>query len=315
MKPSRDIQLPPELWCGVLAYVEDLTLWTSCRRVNKLFRTEAEREFAANRIEDLHIHSSARSSRRYLSAPVILKMKAVTGRLVSVDGGRATFLLSVQWDSVRVDNSPLDPDMDLTYEKPGIYGFLHRSLSNSDRNISSRLGLEPELAQRCYFRGFSLDAPLPNLDLDLRVVDAPDSESRISFDWKPLLDGIFSVYAQSQRQAQLEGCTDLDLEVTMAHLREKYKGVSSITVREYCDWITNYGSAPSRNCFQDAYAQRITRFFKNKHLHFEPNLDRNDYHLDEKAWGELEEYMDKCIERRNGAVILRFMSKNNMVIV
>ena len=101
----------------------------------------------------------------------------------------------------------------------------------------------------------------------------------------------------------------------MAHLREKYKGASSITVREYCDWIANYGSAPSRNCFQDAYAQRITRFFKNKHLHFEPILDRNDYHLDEKAWGELEEYIDTCIERRNGAVMIHFMHENNMVIV
>lgn len=148
MKPPRDIQLPPELWCWVLSYVDDLTLWTSCRRVNKLFRAEAEREFAANRLKYLQIRCFARSSRLYLSALVSHTMDAVADKLVSVDGGRATFLLNMFWDCVPVDNSPLDPDMDLTYEKPSLYGFCHRSLSNSDRNVSARLGLQPELQLR-----------------------------------------------------------------------------------------------------------------------------------------------------------------------
>jgi hypothetical protein len=64
--------------------------------------------------------------------------------------------------------------------------------------------LEPELEQECYFGDYTLDAPLPNLDFDIQVVGAAESTSRISFDWKPLLDGLLSVYAQSQRQAQLE---------------------------------------------------------------------------------------------------------------
>jgi hypothetical protein len=204
MKPARDLQLPPELWCLVLSNVDDLTLWTSCRRVNRLFRAEAEREFAANRLKYLQIRSFARSSRRYLSAPVITNMDTVADKLVSVDGDRATFLVSIFRDCVRVDNSPFDPDMDPTYETPGVYGFIHRSLSNSDRHISARLGLEPELEQECYFGDYTLDAPLPNLDFDIQVVGAAESTSRISFDWKPLLDGLLSVYAQSQRQAQLE---------------------------------------------------------------------------------------------------------------
>jgi hypothetical protein len=101
----------------------------------------------------------------------------------------------------------------------------------------------------------------------------------------------------------------------MAHLRAKYKGVKSIPVLEYCAWNSDYGSAPSRNCFQDAYAQRITRFLKRKHLHSEPNQDRNDYNVDEKAWRELEEYIDDCIEKRNCLIMQRFMSENNIALV
>lgn len=168
--------------------------------------------------------------------------------------------------------------------------------------------------QNCSFGDYELDAPLPNLDLDLGVMEAAESTSRISFDWKSLLDGLLSVFAQSQRQAQLEGCADLDAEAMRAHLWAKYKGVKSIPKLGYFTWKMNYGSAPSRNCFQDAYAQRITRFLKRKHLHFEPNLDRNDYHFDEKMWRELEEYIDDCIERRNEMVIHDFMSKNDIAL-
>ncbi|KAF1931200.1 uncharacterized protein M421DRAFT_341919 [Didymella exigua CBS 183.55] len=44
-QPNR-FQLPIELWCAVLSRIDDLTLWTSCRRVSRTFRAEAEREFA-----------------------------------------------------------------------------------------------------------------------------------------------------------------------------------------------------------------------------------------------------------------------------
>jgi hypothetical protein len=315
MKSARDLQLPPELWCLVLSNVDNLTLWTSCRRVNKLFRAEAEREFAKNRLKYLQIRSFAKSSRRYLSAPVITNMDTVTDELVSVDGDRATFLVSIFRDCVRVDNSPFDPDMNATYETPGVYGFIHRSLSNSDRHVRARLGVEPELEQECYFGDYTLDAPLLNLDFDTQVVGSAESTSRISFDWKPLLDNLLNVYAQSQRQAQFEGCTDLDVEVMMAHLRAKYKGAKSIPVLEYCAWNSDYGSVQSRNCFQDAYAQRITRFQQRNHLHSEPNLDRTDWNVDEKAWRELEEYIDDCIEKRNCLIVQRFMSDNNIGLV
>lgn len=313
MEPPRDIRLPPELWCWVLSNVDDLTLWTGCRRVNKLFRAEAEREFATHRLKYLKITCFARSFRRYLSVPVYHNVEAATNTLVSVDGDRATFLLNTFRQCIRAHTLP-NPVMNVAYEVPSIYGFIHRNLSNSDRNVSARLGWGSEWGQTCNLGDYQLDAPLPNLDLDCRVAEAEQSKTRISFDWKPLLDGLLSVFAQSRRQAQLKGYADLDAEVMRAHLWAKYNGVKSIPKLEYFTWKMRYGSAQSRNCFQDAYAQRITRFLKRKHLHFEPNLDRNDYNLDEEAWGELEEYIDDCIEKRNELVIKNFMSENNIAL-
>lgn len=59
------------------------------------------------------------------------------------------------------------------------------------------------------------------------------------------------------------------------------------------------GSVPARNCFRDAYAQYVTRFYKGKDLFLEPDFDHADYHLDEEAWKELEAYIDKTLDTRN----------------
>lgn len=42
--------LPPEVWSNVLSFVDDYSLWKSCRKVSQLFRAEAEREFMRQRL-------------------------------------------------------------------------------------------------------------------------------------------------------------------------------------------------------------------------------------------------------------------------
>lgn len=129
-----------------------------------------------------------------MSAPVTQRMKAYTEDLVSVDDVRATFRMQMSQSRDHVDNSPLDPGIDYTYETPGIHGFCYRSLSNSDRNVGARLGFKPEVAQNCSLGYCSIDALLFNLDLDTRVVETAESTTQLSFEWKPFFDAFLGVF-------------------------------------------------------------------------------------------------------------------------
>ena len=303
------LQLPTELWIAVLSHVDDLTLWTSCRRVSRTFRAEAEREFAAQRLKDLRIVWFASVKRLYLGLPACFRLTAFTTGLQSIEDSRATFGLDLNRNIISTTNATPNPDLDPRWEVPGLHGLIHRILSNSDRNVAARLGSQSEsgLAQVCTLGPYSLDVPLDNISFDA-------DGFVFSFDWKSLLNNLLGVYAHSQYQARLEKCTDLDADVIEKHLLQKYEDRTSTSGTERREWERSYGSAPARNCFQDAYAQRVTRFHKRNRLFFEPNLDRTDYHLDEEAWRKLEVYVDRVIDMRNGGLWDDFMKRRGIVV-
>ncbi|CAO2650481.1 Nn.00g017730.m01.CDS01 [Neocucurbitaria sp. VM-36] len=46
---------PPEVWSNILAHTDDHTVWSQCRRVSRMLRSEAERDFRTSRLNKLKI--------------------------------------------------------------------------------------------------------------------------------------------------------------------------------------------------------------------------------------------------------------------
>ncbi|KAF3033113.1 hypothetical protein E8E11_000360 [Didymella keratinophila] len=134
--------------------------------------------------------------------------------------------------------TPAD-SLDPALETPGLYGHYHRHLSNSGRNVAARRDYHPppEVNQTCRLGSYILDVPLNNIDFDL-------NGDMIIFDWRPCLDNLFGVYTQSQEQARLERCIDLDANVIEQHLSQRLNGRASVHVRERRNWQRCYESAP-----------------------------------------------------------------------
>lgn len=214
MPQSHCLRLPTELWIAILSHVDDLTLWTSCRRVSRLFRAKAEREFVTQRLKCLRLLRTASGQRLCFDLPV--KYAFTTG-LQSIEGLRATFGLNMQYSDTLANNTTQDPSLDPILEAAGRYGLAHRLLSNSDRDVGARLILGEGEVQIYGLGAYTIDVPLNNLDLEL------DGE-KIIFDWKGLLDNLLGVYAHSQQQAELDRCTDLHEDVIEQHLLRKYAG-------------------------------------------------------------------------------------------
>jgi hypothetical protein len=52
--PPECPALPAELWGKVLTRLDDFTVWMRCRNVSKMWRAEAESEFARTRLSQLY---------------------------------------------------------------------------------------------------------------------------------------------------------------------------------------------------------------------------------------------------------------------
>jgi hypothetical protein len=52
--PSECSALPAELWGKVFTHLDDFTVWMRCRNVSKMWRAEAESEFARTRFSQLY---------------------------------------------------------------------------------------------------------------------------------------------------------------------------------------------------------------------------------------------------------------------
>ena len=271
-----------------------------------MFQAEVKREFSTQCLKNLRIQWGASGFRRHLPVPACYTILAATMDLQSVDDIRATFGLRLRYRINHVSDTPPDANLDPKLEALGMYGHLHRHLSNSDRNTGARLGPDPELVQLCELGSYIIDAPLTIVDLDL------DGGTQISFEWEKILDSLLGVYAHSQNQARKERCSDLDADTIETCLLQTFGGEKTVPKYERNQWVQSYGSAEARNCFQDAYAERVKRFHKMKGLFFEPNLDRTDYHLDDSAWRKFGVYIDSVIEKRSRYIFDNFMAKHGM---
>lgn len=103
------LQVPTELCIAVLSHADDLTLWTSCRRVSTIFRAEADRDFAAQRLENLRMVWVASVRRLYLGLPVRFKLFATTTGLQSGENSCAIFGLDSSRNIIPTTNATPKP--------------------------------------------------------------------------------------------------------------------------------------------------------------------------------------------------------------
>ena len=123
-------QLPARLWSFILLDVDDLILWSSCRRVSKMLRAEAKRQFATQRSRELRIHWDASDLRRLVGEQASYTFFATT-KIQFIDNIRATFSVNIRNQTV---DPNLEPGMNCRSGPLDMYRLMHRLLSNNDHN-------------------------------------------------------------------------------------------------------------------------------------------------------------------------------------
>ncbi|KAJ4368038.1 hypothetical protein N0V83_006393 [Neocucurbitaria cava] len=98
---------PPEVWSNILAHTDDHTVWSSCRLVSRMLRSEAEREFRTSRLHKLKIRwtfSSHVGQVRASSQEIAFELQTTAGSSVKTLSGKGddnrlvVYGLKLWWD-------------------------------------------------------------------------------------------------------------------------------------------------------------------------------------------------------------------------
>lgn len=173
--PTR-ASLPTELWVQILSHVdEDFTLWVVCRRLSKLIRAEAEREFATQRLGQLCATFEMRNAQNRWDHGMSVATEDFPG--LSLDEDRANFNANF-WIHEGY------PDNEVEYD-------LEQLLSNPERSFRSRY-THFVMARKFNLGPYCNNIPVPGLQFD-------HIAGTLSFDLKPFLNNLFGIYALAQR--------------------------------------------------------------------------------------------------------------------
>lgn len=287
----------------VLTDVDDLTLWSSCRRVSRAFRAEAERLFMTERLQKLHIRWDGSGSMRAHGEEVLYTFFATTKALQPIDSLRATFSVNMQYRSQDPSLAAIGIHRIIELLPP--YPVIHPILSNSDRTFAARLGKTPSRSQVCQLGPYFSDVPLSNIEIN-------PYGKKVSFDWKRFLDSFYGVWAEARDLAHKKNFNYLDPGAAEEALLRKFSGRKTISLHEREVWVRSYGIAAGCGAFEEAYVRRLLRFHTHEGIICEPNVDCRRSGYDQKAWKELMDYCMGLWWMRNEFLFGKFMKEHGI---
>lgn len=274
----------------ILSDIDDLALWTSCRRVSKMLRAEAERQFATQRLKQLHTYWNVSGLTRHQPKESKYTFFASIKRFLSIDDLRVTFSMAMYYQNEDADG---DSDVNNQSKSSGAYGHVHKLLSNEDPHFDAGSG-NPELSQVCQLGPYFHDVPLHNIAFRLH-------SDMISFDWKPILNCLFDLYAHTEYLARELGGADLSVSAAENELLRRYGNWKTLKWDYRIFWVCTYGSTWARVQLESAYVERLKRFSKSEKIYSKPGVNNQGRHLDFVALKELrtKSYVERSWEMRN----------------
>lgn len=242
--------IPQEIWGLILSFVDDeFTLWVTCRQVSRVFRTEAECEFALTQLPKLSFSSSASCNYSITEHTHCYRCEIFTESLQCFLQDSQEVIYKIKIDSCLcdIDNNgrPIAGNYSGNHSSlretvTGLlaYRFPHDIMPQFKRHIH-----RVELGY--YFN----DTPLKYTSLDF-------DNLTLAFRWKPFINDFFKNISYIQKRTQITTPIGCLAEESLDQLFERIAANPEFERKMLDDWPLDYGEEENQY-FYEAYVDRV----------------------------------------------------------